>query len=129
MLKRINTSEVEERYKKASRELTAFKKHITEAIGEYESSWYYRWYLDGKEIDSKNLTDYHPRVKNVTELKAFIDNSTQAAQLADDLFEYVDGSNDHFSWAWFSPLRDYVRYAVEDYSYSDLRSYDADMKL
>ncbi|MBX9587191.1 MAG: hypothetical protein K2X50_08020 [Gammaproteobacteria bacterium] len=131
MLKRtINTSEVEKREKKARHQFEAFKTHITEAIGEYESAWYYQWHLSSHaEYQRVNPTYTHPRVQNVTQLKSIISKSTEATKLADDLVEYVDGSNDNFSWAWFSPLRDYVRYAVEDYSYSDLQSYDADMKF
>lgn len=131
MLKRtINTSEVEKREKKARHQFEAFKTHITKAIGEYESAWYYQWHLSSHaEYQRVNPKYTHPRVQNVTQLKSIISKSTEATKLADDLVEYVDGSNDNFSWAWFSPLRDYVRYAVEDYSYSDLQSYDADMKF
>lgn len=130
MLDRIDTSEVEKRFKHAQEKFSAFKLNITKAIGEYESSWYFQWYLEGKTIEEAlKLSSCHPRVRNVHQLKDIIEKSTQATQLADDLTDYIDGENDHFSWAWFSPLRDYVRDAVEDYAYTDLQSYDADMKL
>ncbi len=130
MLDRIDTSEVEKRFKHAQDKFSAFKLNITKAIGEYESSWYFQWYLDGKTVeDALKLSSCHSRVRNVYQLKDIIEKSTHATQLADDLTDYIDGDNDHFSWAWFSPLRDYVRDAVEDYAYTDLQSYDADMKL
>lgn len=127
MLERINTTEVENRYKKATNDFAAFKTLATTAITDYENTWYYQsWYLPK---DSDKDEDLHPRAKNVKDAKEIINRATSAAALADALMDYVDGDNNHFSWAWFCPLIYNISDAVAEYSYPALQSIDADLTL
>jgi hypothetical protein len=128
MLERVlDIDEIKIRFQDAEKKIASFKAKLKEEIENYESQWYYGWYL--KDQDDENPNDNHPRVQNVIDLKKLIDDSSLAAPLAKNLLEYIDGSNNHFSWAWFSPLKDYVRDAVNEFPSIYLDSIDNDLKL
>ncbi len=113
--------------KSANKQREDFKRDLTNALKEYCASWYHQ---ERVEHQKKHPKWTHPRIDDVTALEKIIKTSTTTTDLADKIIDYIDGDNDHFWFAWFSPLRGYMRDAVEAFTDKhDIKTIDHDLKL
>lgn len=90
-----------------------FKEQVNQAIQDYDNKWitrFRRWWASG---DSQR----HPRLKDIDALRKIVSESTYTEQLANNLIGYIDDPN-QFRWAKLSPLRRYVRNAVDGFNKS-----------
>ena len=123
---RINSEEVEQRFKDAQNKLREFKDHVNQALESYKNSFSYRlrlWLL------GKKTSDPDARHQNIIEIEQLLAQHNTATALADALAYYLEGPIEHFSWAWFSPLRSLVLEALENTPTNSLAAIDRDLKL
>ncbi|MBX9587192.1 MAG: hypothetical protein K2X50_08025 [Gammaproteobacteria bacterium] len=114
-------------FDEAQRKRDKFKQKLTTALKEYSKAWYHKERVD---YQKKNPKWTHERIEDVNALNKIINESSTTTDLAEKIIDYIDGDNDHFWFAWFSPLRGYMRDVVESFTDKhDTKTIDHDLKL
>lgn len=109
----INETVAQTYIKVAQEQRDQFKRDLSEALNSYTASWYHQ---DRITYQKKHPKWTHPRIEDVKALEKIINENTATTDLVNDIIDYIDGDNDHFWFAWFSPLRDYMRDAVDNFT-------------
>ncbi len=87
-----------------------FREKLQAAVDKYKSTLTYRVH----EKTSKKTGTIHPRLADVNELQTILNNASYNVPLKDDMLKYIN-DREHFKRSKLSPLRRYVRNAVNQY--------------
>lgn len=97
-------------FKAAQDKFKQFNDTLQAAIDKYKSTFAFRYH----ERKSQASGVDHPRVVDVKALQAILDNAEYSVSVKDAMLSYID-DREHFRGSKLSPLRRYIRNAIQSY--------------